>query len=286
MAKMPQKVDRAAFIASNPRCCYCAGRRPTTEIDHAPARIVFIKKHGPEGFLFPSCSECNRIAGVSEQVMAFYIRSFDRSACGLDEAEFEKLVSGLVNNAPEAVPRMPPRPSSGLALLTHGIYEADRTTIVPPAAKAHIELFGLKVLYALYYRVTDRFAGSSTRYLLNWAQDGTDAARLMRATADKWFDEHEVGQRRNVDLGDQFSFQYGYHEAHGFFWRADELRRGVRDVRRHRSGSTDGKAQEPRSTLPVDLRNGKKDQETMGQAPPRPRASALRLEVGAGLHVD
>ncbi|MEN2749494.1 HNH endonuclease signature motif containing protein [Sphingomonas sp. T9W2] len=217
MAKMPQKVDRAAFIASNPRCCYCAGRRPTTEIDHAPARIVFIKKHGPEGFLFPSCSECNRIAGVSEQVMAFYIRSFDRSACGLDEAEFEKLVSGLVNNAPEAVPRMPPRPSSGLALLTHGIYEADRTTIVPPAAKAHIELFGLKVLYALYYRVTDRFAGSSTRYLLNWAQDGTDAARLMRATADKWFDEHEVGQRRNVDLGDQFSFQYGYHEAHGFF---------------------------------------------------------------------
>ncbi|PAX08966.1 HNH endonuclease [Sphingomonas lenta] len=217
MAKTPQKVDRAAFIASNPRCCYCAGRRPTTEIDHAPARIVFIKKHGPEGFLFPSCSECNRIAGVSEQVMAFYIRSFDRSACGLDEAEFEKLVSGLVNNAPEAVPRMPPRPSSGLALLTHGIYEADRTTTVPPAAKAHIELFGLKVLYALYYRVTGRFAGSSTRYLLNWAQAGTDAARLMHAAADKWFNEHEVGKRRNVDLGDQFSFHYGYHEAHGFF---------------------------------------------------------------------
>jgi len=91
MVKTPQKVDRATFIAGHPRCCYCAGRRPTTEIDHAPARIVFIKKHGPEGFLFPSCSECNRIAGLSEQVMAFYIRSFDRSARGLDEAEFEKL---------------------------------------------------------------------------------------------------------------------------------------------------------------------------------------------------
>ena len=217
MVKTPQKVDRAAFIANNPHCCYCAGRRPTAEIDHAPARIVFIKKHGPEGFVFPSCSACNRIAGVSEQVMAFYIRSFDRSTCGLDEGEFEKLVSGLVNNAPEAVPRMPPRPTSGLALLTHGIYEADRTTTVPPAAKAHIELFGLKVLYALYYRVTGCFAGSSNRYLLKWAQAGTDAAGLMLATADKWFDEHEVGQRRNVDLGDQFTFQHGYHEAHGFF---------------------------------------------------------------------
>lgn len=39
----------------------------------------------------------------------------------------------------------------------------------------------------------------------------------MLATADKWFDEHEVGQRRSVDLGDQFTFQYGYHETHGFF---------------------------------------------------------------------
>ncbi|KQM73132.1 HNH endonuclease [Sphingomonas sp. Leaf20] len=217
MVKTPQKVDRATFIAGHPLCCYCAGRRPTTEIDHAPARIVFIKKHGPEGFLFPSCSECNRIAGLSEQVMAFYIRSFDRSARGLDEAEFEKLVSGLVNNAPEAVPRMPPRPSAGLALFTHGIYEADRTTTAPPAAKAHIELFGLKVLYALYYKITARFAGSSNRYNLNWAQTGTDAARQMLTTADKWIDEHKVGQRRNVDMGNQFSFQYGYHEAHGFF---------------------------------------------------------------------
>ncbi|MGY2733861.1 HNH endonuclease [Sphingomonas sp. UYP23] len=217
MSKTPQKVDRAAFVASNPRCCYCAGRRPTTEIDHAPARIIFIKKHGPEGFLFPSCSECNRIAGLSEQVMAFYIRSFDRSAGGLDEAEFAKLASGLINNVPAAVPQLPPRPSHGLALFTHGIYEADRATTVPPAAKAHIELFALKVLYALYYRVTGRFAGSSNRYLLTWAQTGTDAARLMLATADNWFDEHEIGQRRNIDLGDQFRFQYGYHQSHGFF---------------------------------------------------------------------
>lgn len=43
MVKTPRKVDRATFIAGYPLCGNCAGKRPTTEIDHAPARIVVIK---------------------------------------------------------------------------------------------------------------------------------------------------------------------------------------------------------------------------------------------------
>lgn len=149
--------------------------------------------------------------------MAFYIRSFDREAADLDEDEFLKLTTGLMNNAPDAVPRLPPRARIGADLLICGISEAGRTLTIPLAAKEHMELFALKVLYALYFKLTGRFAGPGNRYLINWAQAGTEVANLMLSAADEWFDQHAAGRRSNVDRGDQFTYQSGYNEAHGFF---------------------------------------------------------------------
>lgn len=217
MGKKPQKIDRAAFIAANPKCCYCNGRRSTAELDHAPARICFVKKEGPDGHIFPSCSECNRIAGLSEQVMAFYIRSFDQAAVEVDRDELDKLVTALVNNAPDAVPMFPERAKLGPNLLINGLYEADRTLTLTASAKDHIELFATKVLYALYYKATGNFAGSTNRYIVQWAQAGTERAQFLQARGDEWFDEHTVGCRPNVDLGNQFTYQTGYHPGHGFF---------------------------------------------------------------------
>ena len=39
---------RERFITAHPRCCFCNGERATTEQDHAPARICFKNKVGPE----------------------------------------------------------------------------------------------------------------------------------------------------------------------------------------------------------------------------------------------
>jgi hypothetical protein len=211
-----QKVSRADFIAAHPRCCYCNGRQTTAEIDHAPARVCFVKKSGPQGFEFPSCSSCNRAVATSEQVMAFYIRSFDQGGDLGDESEYDKLISGIVNNAPRAIPQFRQQRSTTNALM--GIASvAERTMTIPDAANRHIELFALKILYAIYYKTTGRMAGSSNRYLLHWAQAGTEEARKMAVRADAWFDQHVVGKRPNVDLGEQFVYQSGYHPQHGFF---------------------------------------------------------------------
>ncbi len=177
---------------------------------------MFIKKNGPEGFEFPSCSECNRSTALSEHVAAFYIRTFDTNDKGLDGDDLLKLVNGVANNAPESLPKFSYQRGAVNPLIDPaGIMQ--RSMTIPPMAAAYIRLFALKVLYAIYYKTTGRFACSSNRYLLDWAQYGTEAAITMNNNADAWFDQNVVGARRNIDLGDQFTYQSGYNPQHGFF---------------------------------------------------------------------
>lgn len=216
MLRPRRKLTLPEFIEAHPRCCYCNGRRATAERDHAPARIVFIKKHGPEGYEFPSCAECNRLTALSEQIAALYIRMFDNDADRLEVADFAKMVEAVSNNAKGALPVFPEdRTLPNPMLDPAGVYK--RTVTVPRLAHEHMKLFAQKILYAIYYKTTGKFAGSSNRYMVLWAQTGTEAADTMTNNANAWFDKHHTGERPNVDLGNQFKYQTGYSEAHGYF---------------------------------------------------------------------
>jgi hypothetical protein len=210
------KPSKAEFLRAHPLCCFCGGRRPAFERDHAPARIVFRGKHGPDDFEFPACAECNRGVALSEQVTAFYIRSIDKSYEQLDEAEYDKLIRGIVNNAPEALPYQD-RTCSPEPYTRYIQPDAEeRTVSLPEIAKRHFELFGTKMLYAMYYRVTGKPASSNLRRIVVWAQAGTPAADQVRFKASQWFDDLQVAQRPNVDLGNQFRYQTGHNAAHGY----------------------------------------------------------------------
>jgi hypothetical protein len=214
-AKRKQRLSKQEFLSEHPQCCYCNGLRRSEERDHAPARIIFRGRNAPEEFEFPACGECNRAAALSEQVTAFYIRSIDADSVPLDAAEFDKLIQGIVNNAPDALPYK----DASSAPLTSSALDADvavRTVSIPKAAKRHISLFGSKMLYAMHYRVAGKPANSSQRSLVMWAQAGSEAADIVRERANLWFDDLKVGQRGNVDLGNQFRYQTGHNPAHGY----------------------------------------------------------------------
>jgi hypothetical protein len=212
-----RKPTKAEFLDAHPLCCFCGGRRLAVERDHAPARIVFRGKHGPDEFEFPACAECNRAVALSEQVTAFYIRSIDQAYDQLDANEYGKLIRGIVNNAPEALPYQDrSRPPASYSEFIAPDAE-ERTVSIPEVAKRHFELFGTKMLYAMYYRVTGTLASSSLRRIVVWAQAGTPAADQLRHNASQWFDDLQIATRLNIDLGNQFRYQTGYNAAHGYF---------------------------------------------------------------------
>lgn len=207
---------RAAFLQDHPRCCFCYGERPTAEIDHAPARACFRGKEGPEGFVFPSCSLCNRASAHSEQVAALYIRFTDNTPENFREEDFVKLFWGVANNTPGATPSFTPETARRIDAGLDGFDGPPGELVIPRAAHKHLELFATKILYAMYYRLSGDFAGPRNRRLVLWAQAGTPAAAEVEKRAEGWFGEHVTGKRRNVDLGNQFRLRYGYNSAHGF----------------------------------------------------------------------
>lgn len=192
------------YLIDHPLCCYCNGRKISAERDHAPARVIFKGKQAPEDHdEFPACRDCNGAASLSEQVAAFYFRAFDLENSPLDEVEFKKLIDALVNNAPNALP-------------TINTDRLSREAQMPPVAKRFFEVFALKMLYAMHYKTTGKPAGPHQRRIATWAQSGTPAAQSIRESANAWFDKMIIGQRRNVDLGNQFRYQIGHNPAHGY----------------------------------------------------------------------
>lgn len=78
---------RARFFRDHPVCCYCSGRRATTEVDHNPHRGLFPKGGVPKDLRFPSCSECNAKKKDAESRAALVASVF----CRLDPPDASEL---------------------------------------------------------------------------------------------------------------------------------------------------------------------------------------------------
>lgn len=226
MGEAKRKSERRADLLERHRfCCFCGGGRAATTVDHAPARICFKAKIGPEGFELPACEACNRNTALSEQVTAFYIRMADKASTHFHGPDTTKLISAMVNNAPECLPDPQiPANDKRRALREQGVRLArgewlDEAPVarIPETVHGHVEVFMRKMLAALFYRETGGFLGPGHSLVLQWAQRGTEAAEFSRQNAEDWLGNRLVSTRRNTDLGDQFAYRYAYHPAHGFF---------------------------------------------------------------------
>ncbi|MCG2665111.1 hypothetical protein [Brevundimonas sp.] len=220
MGRRATKAEiKADFLAANPRCCFCNGERASAELDHAPARICFRQKQGPEGFVFPSCGQCNRAAAISEQVVAFLIRMMEPTSAYLDDRDIDKLISGLINNTPAALPILNAIAAARIRNeLPSGTADSveERTVIIDPCVHDYVDVFVTKMLYAIRYKVSGEFAGPKHRRWIMWAQVGTSSARYLTGRAEAFFGELQVGQRVNVELGSQFQYRHGFNAAHGY----------------------------------------------------------------------
>jgi hypothetical protein len=86
------------FFQNHPICCFC-GQREAVEIDHLPSRACFDDRVFPDGFEFPSCSECNRGTSNEEQFIAmlsYTLRHFDDKKIS---AKLSQYINGVGNNS-------------------------------------------------------------------------------------------------------------------------------------------------------------------------------------------
>lgn len=156
---------------------------------------------------------------------AFYIRMMDPHGTYLEPDEVHQIISGVCNNSPSSLPILNDRAMARLrGDIGDEVPEVDfeRVVTIPRAVRDQLELFGTKMLYAMFYRASGEFAGPRHRRMMYWAQAGTPLAEQHSRRAEQWFGELRNSERKNVDIGHQFRYRHGYNKAHGYLglWMA------------------------------------------------------------------
>ncbi|MEW6597320.1 MAG: hypothetical protein AB1429_07475 [Pseudomonadota bacterium] len=204
-----KKANLAKFLTNHP-VCYVCGIAPSTTKDHVPAQVCFVNRESPEGYVFPACADCNAKDRKSEQVVAFHIHAISGHA-----NEFSRTYSGLKNNSPSALPN--PYMSLGekaKALSARGItLPASQIPLAPvvkvaPETHDHFHRFGRKLGKALYYKVMGQPTPPDFRIITNWLVADMIPTNEIISTFINIMPNLKVGNRVNVDIGDQFGYRY------------------------------------------------------------------------------
>lgn len=223
---MGEKANkRSAFLAGNPFCCFCGGYTPATTIDHVPARTCFYKRIGPEGFEFPACSGCQTSSRKDEQIFGFYARLMDQDDGRYDKKDASRLLTGIMNNAPHLIPNLAlPASAKRKALREYGIAKPANEFLediplvgVPKDFHAAATVVGRKLALATHYRELGVIAGPDRLVTVHWSQLQIPVGADLSKQLEKLLANKTIGARVNTDIGNQFSYDWGFNEGEELF---------------------------------------------------------------------
>lgn len=209
------KGRRQRFLSAHPICFNC-GTDAATTIDHVPARACFVDGIGPEGFEFPACARCNRLTGATEQAVSLLIAIADVNK-GYALEQIVKLAQGIANNAPHLYPQLGLCRCRRRALIeaaasadmpTAWLETGPLATLSEPLMKA-FEAFGYKLAAALFYREVGKPLPRTAMMRVVPHSFANPATEPLIDKIVRMLPHHRVGDRPNLNFGDQFGYLWG-----------------------------------------------------------------------------
>ncbi|WP_143272015.1 hypothetical protein [Azospirillum brasilense] len=209
------------LIAEHPWCIYCGA--PATTTDHFPPRCFFRRRNWPEGYEFPSCSDCNSQARNDEQALAVLLRSDTfEEITGADEEEWKRLARGLKNNAPEIINEWTEYSGAKRKRQFREAFGSKGDQLrhegwglvnIGPKTDAAIERIMIKTSKSIYYKHTGKIFNG----ILYLKRFNTLFAKDLPSFLDSIL-EHAPQlvetKRNNVSLSDQFMYRINYSSEH------------------------------------------------------------------------
>jgi hypothetical protein len=198
-----------SWLAGLP-CIFCGGFIPATTTEHAPPRILFLRKQRPREHEFPSCARCNNGSSQLDQVAsmmtfvtgeAFYPGKF--------RAEFEKTAIGVRNNVPEVLQylELDAAHSVNASLGDDG----PELIAVPVGRKlfSHwLHPWAAKQTFAMWNRQTDSIIRPDQRVIVRWIPNPVDVAEDFLETIKKTMKADFHLSQGRVSFSDQFFYKY------------------------------------------------------------------------------
>lgn len=106
---MARGVERKRLLTAEPNCVYCGGKRPATEIDHIPPKLMFPKGHRPKGLETPSCRLCNRGARDSESLVSLFANMKFGEMTAVEVDHFDRVAAHVRSNTPRLIEALSPK---------------------------------------------------------------------------------------------------------------------------------------------------------------------------------
>lgn len=227
-----KKKRTQRFLEDHPLCYFCGGMRRAITVDHVPPRACFPDGFAPEGFESPACKICNQGADKQDQIFGLYamILDFDpaKFASEDDRKKISKLIRGILNNYPEALPDLTqaiPINRYGSIITPEPVALSIKMT---PTIREAIDISGAKLVHSLYYRETGKFLTENHQFFTGMYQpqqaETTDLTKLLVSL----LPGRVTGTRTNIkNYGDRFRYMSGYKNEQDFFLFAGQFGHGI-----------------------------------------------------------
>lgn len=216
-----QRVNRQAFFAAHPYCCFCGGTQKAVEEDHIPARSLFRERQWPQGYVFPACSECNDSSRTDELVLGYIVRirigEYDELAYREYKAADEKLKRRRPEWAAEMREFSRRRVINTLRetdLAANGLPSPPEIYLMslPQAYADAMQRYAEKLGKALYYLHTGRILPSTGLVKAEAHTNAEYASKQFSLEGFKRLPVEPVLTRSGKNLEDQFRYVYGIRD--------------------------------------------------------------------------
>ena len=229
-----KKNKRERFFKDNPTCIFC-GETQAKEIDHIPSRECFIDKVGPEDFEFPACKNCNHQASQFEQVAALYLHSYPSSGKEISDKQFRKIIEGVANNNPTALPnvRMTANQKRSALKDFHQntgeiITYADAPLVeITEEALDALQVFNRKLACAIYFKETRNIIPQSAYMMTLQLPLGLKSNDTIINFAKSQLGNFTLSKRSNTNIGDQFGYLWNTNTDNTFFAYAAQFHQSM-----------------------------------------------------------
>lgn len=153
-----KKTTTQKFIERFPNCALCGGLRSTTSREHCPPKSLFPNNHRPDGFIAPSCDECQNKTRTADLVVSI----MSRWGYAPDEDIFldhGRLSNRLRSQAPDVVKEWlslgPNQRKRARKILTAGkVYAPDNYIVkIGPSTIPYLNVFAQKFALSSYFHI-------------------------------------------------------------------------------------------------------------------------------------
>jgi len=145
-----------------------------------------------------------------------------------DREKISKLIRGIRNNYPEALPDL-------AKALPINLYGSIITPAPPalsikitPSVQEAIEISGRKLVHALYYRETGKFLTENHQFFSGVYQPQTAGTEDLTKLLASLLPTRVTGARPNIkQYGERFRYMFGYKDQEDFFLYAAQFGHGM-----------------------------------------------------------